>query len=57
VFVFFFGEFEQAGDKKMGWRIQQRDFWDFFIKNRHILTKENLEVARFRQCGPVGSQN
>jgi hypothetical protein len=26
VFVFFFGEFEQAGDKKMGWRIQQRDF-------------------------------
>ncbi len=23
-----FGEFSQPGDKKKGWRIQQRDFWD-----------------------------
>jgi hypothetical protein len=55
-FFFFFVEFEQAGDKK-GLANPTKGFLRIFFKNRHILTKKNLEVARFRQCGPVGRQN
>jgi hypothetical protein len=53
-----FGEFPQPGHKKKRGRgIQQRDFWDLKKIIRHILSKKNLEVARFRQCVPVGRQN
>jgi hypothetical protein len=57
---FKFFEFSQPGNqKKKGYRIQQRDFWDLKKKKTilHILTKNNLKVARFRQCVPVARQN
>jgi hypothetical protein len=30
----------QPGDKKKGWQIQQRDFWNLKNKIGHILTKK-----------------
>jgi hypothetical protein len=38
------------------WRIQQRNFWEL-KKNSPYLEKKKLEVARFRQCVPLGRQN
>jgi len=57
--VFFFGgEFSPPGDtKKKGWRIQQRDFLRIKKTFCHISRKKKLEVARFRQCVPLGRQN
>jgi hypothetical protein len=55
--VFFcFGEFEQAGDKKKGGE-SNTGIFEIFLKKSPYLDKTNLEVARFRQCGPVGRQN
>ncbi len=39
--------------EKKGWRIRQRAFWEFSLKNRHILrekTKKRLEAARVGLC-------
>jgi len=56
---FFCGKFSSPGDekKKGGWRIQQRNFWEFSKKLRHISRKKKLEVARFRQGVPWDRQN
>jgi hypothetical protein len=59
-FVLFCGEFSPPGDKKNkgSWRIQQRNFLrDFFLKFAIFRGKKKLEVARFRQCVPLGRQN
>jgi hypothetical protein len=47
---FLFGEFSQPGDKK------KREILRF-IKKLPYIDQKNLEVARFRQCVPVGRQN
>jgi hypothetical protein len=41
-------------DVKLKERKKEREFKKII---RHILSKKNLEVARFRQCVPVGRQN
>jgi hypothetical protein len=33
---FFVANFRHLATKKMGWRIQQRDFWELKIYIRHI---------------------
>jgi hypothetical protein len=53
---FCLGEFSQPGDKKKAGESNKGNF-DIKKKNRHILTKKNLEVARFRLCVPIGHQN
>jgi hypothetical protein len=59
VSVFFvFGEFSQPGDrKKKGLANPTKGFLRFKKNNSPYLGQKNLEVARFRQCVPVGRQN
>jgi hypothetical protein len=34
-----------------------KGFLRIFLKNCHVSRKKKLEVARFRQCVPLGRQN
>jgi len=55
--VSFFGEFSQPGDKSKGLANPTKGFLRFEENNSPYLDQKNLEVARFRQCVPVGRQN
>jgi hypothetical protein len=56
--VFFCGEFSPLGNQKKGLANLTKENLGIKKKNRHILReKKELEVARFRQCVTVGSQN
>jgi hypothetical protein len=52
---FLFGEFSQPGNQKNGLANPTKGFLRFFKKSPY-LGKKNLEVARFRQCVPIGRQ-
>jgi hypothetical protein len=41
--VFCFGEFSQPSDKEIGLTNPKKGFLNFFLKNRHILTKKALK--------------
>jgi hypothetical protein len=53
----FFGEFSALGDKEKGLANPTKGFLRIQKKNRHIWRKKRLEVARFRQCVPLGCKN
>jgi hypothetical protein len=40
--------------EKKPWRIQQRTFREFLKRKSPYLEKKSLEVARFRECVPLG---
>jgi hypothetical protein len=54
---FFCGEFSPPGDKKKGLANPTKGFLRIFVQNSPYLEKKKLEVARFRQCVPLGRQN
>jgi hypothetical protein len=55
--VLFCGEFSLPGDqKKKRLAYPTKGFLRLKKKNRHISRKKKLEVARFKQCVPLGRQ-
>jgi hypothetical protein len=55
--VFVFGKFLQPDDQKKGLANPTKRFLKFVFKESPSLNQKNLEVARFRQCVPIGHQN
>jgi hypothetical protein len=54
--VFFFGEFSPPGDKnKRGAGESNKGISENFLK-KYLEEEKELEVARFRQCVPLGRQ-
>jgi hypothetical protein len=55
--VFFCGEFSPHGNKKNRAGKSNKGIFEKFKNNSPYLGEKKLEVARFRQCVPLGRQN
>jgi hypothetical protein len=55
--VFFCGEFSPPGDIKKRAGESNKGILEKFKNNWPYLREKKLEVARFRQCVPLGRQN
>jgi len=53
----FCGKFSPLGDQKKRLTNPMKGFFRIFKKSSPYLEKKKLEVARFKQCVPLGHQN
>jgi len=57
VIFYFLAGFRNLATKKKGLANPTKGFLRFLKKHSPYLDQKNLEVARFRQCFPVGRLN